>query len=322
MFSSLAGMPLSAYVRRRRMTHAAADLLGDEDLLSIAVRYGYGSTEAFGRAFRSVHGVKPGDARRDGGPLRTQSQLRFTLTVEGKRTMDTRIAERPAFRLVGHAARVPLIHRGINPHIQAHVASIPREEHDRLRILGNTQPAGLLQVSADVDPTTPKAATSPTCTGLPSPNRPAHPRISTPSRCRPGRGRCSGPKASTRLPCSPPGRPPPRTGSPPTRGVSVRALRSSRSSNGPTISAQPPASCGSLWSTPDRILTEHVALLTDRGVREDADTSSVLLLACGAAHSIRSAQSAPGGDLVHSLTAGNYSTPPAGMSGSNQLFPV
>lgn len=51
MFSSLAGMPLSEYVRRRRMSVAAADVLGDEDLLRIAVRYGYGSTEAFGRAF-------------------------------------------------------------------------------------------------------------------------------------------------------------------------------------------------------------------------------------------------------------------------------
>ncbi|MHA7282528.1 AraC family transcriptional regulator [Arthrobacter sp. TMS2-4] len=152
MFSSLAGIPLSEYVRRRRMTHAAADVLGDEDLLSIAVRYGYGSTEAFGRAFRSVHGARPRDVRRDGGPLRTQPQLRFRLTVEGNTTMDTRIAERPAFRLVGHAARVPLIHQGINPHIQAHVASLPSEEHARLKGLGNTEPAGLLQVSAEVDP--------------------------------------------------------------------------------------------------------------------------------------------------------------------------
>lgn len=152
MFSSLAGIPLSEYVRRRRMTHAAADVLGDEDLLSIAVRYGYGSTEAFGRAFRSVHGARPRDVRRDGGPLRTQPQLRFRLTVEGNTTMDTRIAERPAFRLVGHAARVPLIHQGINPHIQAHVASLPPEEHARLKGLGNTEPAGLLQVSAEVDP--------------------------------------------------------------------------------------------------------------------------------------------------------------------------
>jgi AraC family transcriptional regulator len=152
MFSSLAGMPLSEYVRRRRMAVAAADVLGKEDLLSIAVRYGYGSTEAFGRAFRSVHGIGLGDVRRDGGPLRTQPQLRFRLTVEGNITMDARITDRPAFRLVGHAARVPLIHEGVNPHIQAHIASLPSTEHERLKGLGDTDPVGLLQVSADVDP--------------------------------------------------------------------------------------------------------------------------------------------------------------------------
>lgn len=66
--------------------------------------------------------------------------------------MDARITERPAFRLIGHAARVPLIHEGINPHIQAHIASLPIEEHARLKRLSDTEPAGLLQVSADVDP--------------------------------------------------------------------------------------------------------------------------------------------------------------------------
>jgi AraC family transcriptional regulator len=152
MFSSLAGMPLSEYIRRRRMSVAAADVLGEGDLLGIAVRYGYGSTEAFGRAFRSVHGASVGEVKRDGGPLRTQPQLRFRLTVEGNITMDTRITNRPAFRLVGHATRVPLIHEGINPHIQAHIASLPTVEHARLKELGDTEPAGLLQVSADVDP--------------------------------------------------------------------------------------------------------------------------------------------------------------------------
>jgi AraC family transcriptional regulator len=152
MFSSLAGIPLSEYVRRRRMTVAAADVVGEGDLLAIAVQYGYGSTEAFGRAFRSVHGVSPGDIRRDGGPLRTQPQIRFRLTVEGNTTMDARITDRPRFRLIGHAARVPLIHEGINPHIQAHIASLPVEEHARLKDLSNAEPTGLLQVSADVDP--------------------------------------------------------------------------------------------------------------------------------------------------------------------------
>jgi AraC family transcriptional regulator len=152
MFSTLTGMPLSEYVRRRRMTVAAADLTGADDLLSIAVRYGYGSTEAFGRAFRAVHGVGPTDVRRDGGPLRSQPQIRFHLTVEGNTPMDTRIVDRPAFRLIGHAARVPLQHNGVNPHIQAHIAALPVGEHDRLKRLSNTEPAGLLQVSADVDP--------------------------------------------------------------------------------------------------------------------------------------------------------------------------
>ncbi|OBF30136.1 AraC family transcriptional regulator [Mycobacterium sp. ACS4331] len=152
MFSSLAGMPVSEYVRRRRMSVAAADVIGGEDFLTIAVRYGYGSTEAFGRAFKAVHGVSHGQVRRDGGPLRSQPQLRFRLTVEGSAPVDARIVDRPDFRLIGHAARVPLIHEGINPHIQAHIAALPAEEHQRLKQLSNTDPAGLLQVSADVDP--------------------------------------------------------------------------------------------------------------------------------------------------------------------------
>ncbi|TDL45710.1 AraC family transcriptional regulator [Microbacterium oleivorans] len=152
MFSSLAGMPLSEYVRRRRMTVAAGDLIGDEELLTIAVRHGYGSTEAFSRAFQAVHSIAPAAVRRDGGPLRTQPQLRFRLTVEGSIPMDTRIIDRPAFRLVGHAARVPLVHRGANPAIQAHIAALPVSEHARLKGLSDTEPAGLLQVSADVDP--------------------------------------------------------------------------------------------------------------------------------------------------------------------------
>src|SRR3954462_82519 len=153
MFSSLAGMPLSEYVRRRRMSIAAADVVrGEQDLLSIAVRHGYGSAGAFGRAFRSVHGAGPGDVRRDGGPLRTQPQLRFRLSVEGSERMDTRITDRPAFRLVGHAARVPLIHQGVNPHIQQHVTALPMAENLRLKALGDTDPPGLLQVCDDLDP--------------------------------------------------------------------------------------------------------------------------------------------------------------------------
>ena len=153
MFSSLAGMPLSDYVRRRRMSLAAAD------------RGEYRRRPSHGRrpvrlrldrgvraGIRSVHGTDPGDVRRKGGPLRTQPRIRFHLTVEGSVPMDTRITTLPAVRLVGHAKRVPLIHEGINPHIAEHVASIPVAEIVRLKNVNDTEPTGVLSVSDDLDP--------------------------------------------------------------------------------------------------------------------------------------------------------------------------
>lgn len=151
MFSSLAGMSFSEYVRRRRMTCAAADVVRGDPLLDVATRYGYGSAEAFGRAFRSVHGASPSEVRRDGGPLRTQPHVRFRLTVEGSSPMDTSIINRSAFRLIGYAARVPLMHHGVNLHIQQHIQAIPPNEHTRLKSLSSAAPHGLLQVTADVD---------------------------------------------------------------------------------------------------------------------------------------------------------------------------
>lgn len=157
MFSALAGMPLSEYVRRRRMTLAGAELAaGAPHILDVAVRHGYGSVEAFGRAFRAVHGIGPADARRDGGPLRTQPTLRFRLSVEGSIPMDVTITTTPELVLVGHAARVPLIHEGANPHIQAHIASIAPQEHSRLKELNDTEPSGILAVTADIAPDAPE----------------------------------------------------------------------------------------------------------------------------------------------------------------------
>lgn len=158
LFSALARMPLSEYVRRRRMTLAAADLLAGEEVLTVAVRHGYGSSEAFGRAFRAVHGTRPADVRRDGGPLRSQPLLRFHLTVEGSTPMDVHVIDQPAFRLVGPSTRVPLIHHGINPHIAAFLRGLPPGTLDALAAAATEQataqvgPAGVVAVSDGVDP--------------------------------------------------------------------------------------------------------------------------------------------------------------------------
>lgn len=66
--------------------------------------------------------------------------------------MDARIVEKPAFRLVGHARQVPLIYAGPNPHIEELVKSLTPAQHQRLKALSDTDPAGILAVSAEVDP--------------------------------------------------------------------------------------------------------------------------------------------------------------------------
>ncbi|MEU1399006.1 AraC family transcriptional regulator [Micromonospora zamorensis] len=148
LFSALAGMPLSEYIRRRRLTVAGADVLaGERTLLDVAVHYGYGSAEAFARAFHAVHGVGPGEARRTGAALRAQPRMSFRLTVEGSGSMEYRIVSKDAFALVGRKARVPLVHEGMNPAIVAFIRSIDKETTARIEALSDQEPAGIVNVS-------------------------------------------------------------------------------------------------------------------------------------------------------------------------------
>ncbi|MEU3936123.1 AraC family transcriptional regulator [Streptomyces sp. NPDC029044] len=153
MFSALAGMPLSEYVRRRRLTVAGAEVLaGDATLLEIAVRYGYGSGEAFARAFRTMHGVGPGEARRTGAVLVSQPRLAFRLTVEGNSSMHYRVVDRPAFTVTGFKTRIPLIHSGPNQAIIDFVRGLDKSAVGRLEELSGQEPRGLVAVCDDLDP--------------------------------------------------------------------------------------------------------------------------------------------------------------------------
>ncbi|MCL6290362.1 AraC family transcriptional regulator [Streptomyces sp. ID03-2B] len=147
MFSALAGIPLSEYVRRRRMTLAGAEVLaGERTLLDVAVRYGYSSGEAFARAFRAVHGVGPGEARRTGAALHSQPRMSFRLIVEGSSSMRYRVVEKDRFRLVGRGTRIPLVYEGMNPAIVEFVKSIGKETLGRWEERATGEPDGVLAV--------------------------------------------------------------------------------------------------------------------------------------------------------------------------------
>ncbi|MFE7612836.1 AraC family transcriptional regulator [Streptomyces celluloflavus] len=147
LFSALAGIPLSEYIRRRRLTVAGAEVLaGERTLLDVAVRYGYGSGEAFARAFRALHGIGPGEARRTGAALRSQPRMSFRLVVEGSTTMRYRTVEKEEFHVVGKRARVPLVHEGVNPAIAAFIQGIGQETLRRIEALSDQEPEGIVAV--------------------------------------------------------------------------------------------------------------------------------------------------------------------------------
>ncbi|MGW7634907.1 AraC family transcriptional regulator [Streptomyces decoyicus] len=152
LFSALAGIPLSEYIRRRRLTVAGAEVLaGERTLLEVAVRYGYTSGEAFARAFRVMHGVGPGEARRTGASLKSQPRMSFRLIVEGNSSMQYKVVDKDEFRVVGRKARVPLVHEGVNPAIAAFIRGMGKETLQRIESLSDQEPEGIISVSDDLD---------------------------------------------------------------------------------------------------------------------------------------------------------------------------
>jgi AraC family transcriptional regulator len=102
MFAYMASVPLSEYIRRRRMSLAAIDLQdGAQRIVDVGLKYGYSSPTAFNRAFQSVHGVAPSVVREQGAQLKAFPPIRFHMTIKGAEEMNYRIEKKEPFRIVG-----------------------------------------------------------------------------------------------------------------------------------------------------------------------------------------------------------------------------
>lgn len=107
MFSYVAGISLSDYIRRRRMTQAGFELQStDVKVLDVALKYGYTSPTSFNRAFQNVHGISPVAARNPGSVLNAYLPMKFSVQVTGGSAMQYRVEEKEAMRIVG--IRIPL----------------------------------------------------------------------------------------------------------------------------------------------------------------------------------------------------------------------
>jgi AraC family transcriptional regulator len=108
LFHAVAGQPVISYVRSRRLSEAARALAsGRPDILGLALDVGYGSHEAFTRAFRDRFGLTPEAARAAGATLSLPLTEAFPVTdIQKTDLAEPRIVERPAFLVAGLSMRV------------------------------------------------------------------------------------------------------------------------------------------------------------------------------------------------------------------------
>jgi AraC family transcriptional regulator len=150
MFSFLAGIPLSEYIRRRRLSLAAFELRDSNiKVIDIAIKYGYNSPDSFTRSFQILHGITPSEARLNGQSLKAYPPMTFQITIQGGNEMNYRIEEKEAFHIVGIHKRVPIIFNGVNPEIAAMWQSLNMDLINTLKQLSNVEPIGLVSASTN-----------------------------------------------------------------------------------------------------------------------------------------------------------------------------
>ncbi|HWT74853.1 MAG TPA: GyrI-like domain-containing protein [Mobilitalea sp.] len=107
MFSYIADRPLSDYIRSRRLTLAAFDLLNSSDrIIDISLKYGYESQDSFTRAFKNFHGVLPSIVRNETVQLKSCPKLSFQITIKGENHMNYQIEQWPSFKVMGIANKI------------------------------------------------------------------------------------------------------------------------------------------------------------------------------------------------------------------------
>ena len=148
MFAYMAGIPLSEYIRRRKMSLAAVDLQSGAKVIDVAQKYGYHSPTAFNRAFQAVHGITPSAVKKGSVLVKSFPPITFKITVKGASEMNYRIESKEAFRIIGLSA--PL-----NRELEENFMIVPGLWQDsaangtlhRLSQMASGSPQGLLGVS-------------------------------------------------------------------------------------------------------------------------------------------------------------------------------
>ena len=150
IFQAISGIPLSEYIKKRKLSAANQDLLRGESVTDAAFKYGYQSVEGFSRAFKKWSGYPPSEVRTSQTIL-SFPKLTFFINVRGGNRMEAKIIELPAFKFAGVQKRVPMQFEGVNQAIVELAESITEEQAKEMHELMDLEPQEVVNISYNAD---------------------------------------------------------------------------------------------------------------------------------------------------------------------------
>lgn len=106
IFSFVVGCPLSEYIRKRKLSLAACDLMADSkiSIQQISERYGYSTLPAFSKAFSEYYGFSPTACRNGGVEISLFPRPKFEWNIQFAQEQSFRIIKDNAFSIKGFCA--------------------------------------------------------------------------------------------------------------------------------------------------------------------------------------------------------------------------
>lgn len=149
-FSFIAGLSLSEYIKRRRLTQAIGHLRSGHSISETAFLFGYQSVEGFSRAMKAWSGYLPSEILAKNIQI-AYPPLTFQIQVQGGNAMEYRIEKKPAFKLVGVSGKIPLQFEGVNPKIAELAESITPQQRQAMHELMDLEPFQVVNASYDFE---------------------------------------------------------------------------------------------------------------------------------------------------------------------------
>lgn len=109
LFSAVCNVSVGEYIRCRKMTLAAVDLLNSKmRIIDAAYKYGYETPESFTKAFNRYHGISPSKLRQQGQLTKQFLRIYPSANLKDKLDLSVTLKKYPAFRLIGISTQFPL----------------------------------------------------------------------------------------------------------------------------------------------------------------------------------------------------------------------